>query len=200
MSKKSYVSQSLGCKIHRHQFLVRKNWYFWKLYVVCKVMHTDNDRQDIVQLLSSANLEGLIYISKMKRIFIPALLLGLTFAGCQNKTDKMDHFDHEETPALTNDSTDAASDTEVDETAELDASDYDAQLDAYESYIDTYISLLNKSKSGHELSAMKAYLAYMKKAQDLSSELDQHEGDMNSEQQKRFADLKDKFAKSLMTI
>ncbi len=138
----------------------------------------------------------------MKILFIPALLLGLTFASCKNKTDNnFKHKDHgaemsdEPTEKLLND-------PDVDEAANsVGSSDYDELLDSYESYIESYISLMKKASSKNgDISDMEEYLAFMKKAQDLSSELDKNQDDMTSEQKKRFNDLQDKFAKSLMEI
>lgn len=63
--------------------------------------------------------------------------------------------------------------------------DWDALLDSYEDYVDSYISLLKKANAG-DLSALSEYPNFFQKAQDLGEKMSNASSDLSASQLNRY--------------
>lgn len=73
--------------------------------------------------------------------------------------------------------------------------DWDAMLDAYDSYVTKYISYLKKASKG-DMSALSEYPALMEKAQELSVKMENAQGDMTSAQWARYMKITNRMAQA----
>ena len=63
--------------------------------------------------------------------------------------------------------------------------DWDALLDSYEEYVDSYISLLEKASDG-DMSALSEYPRYLSEAQDMGEKLEKVTSELTPSQLSRF--------------
>lgn len=75
----------------------------------------------------------------------------------------------------------------------------DELLDSYESYIDKYISVMQKV-SKNDMSAIEEYPALIEQAEKLGTELDKNQDEMTSSQLNRFMKLQSKFTKAMSNL
>lgn len=64
----------------------------------------------------------------------------------------------------------------------------DKMLDSYEEYVTEYLSYMEKAKSG-DMSTLSKYPELLKKAQELSSQIEECKGEMTAEQWNRFNEI-----------
>lgn len=74
-----------------------------------------------------------------------------------------------------------------------DSEDWDALLDAYESYVTKYLSYAKKAAKG-DASALSEYPALMEKAEELGHRLENAKDDMSAKQLKRYMAITSKMA------
>lgn len=85
------------------------------------------------------------------------------------------------------------------EESSTNSSEWDKVLDDYESMIDSYAKIAEKSKSG-DMSAIADLTNYMSKLESISSKLDGAESDLTPAQATRFVKLQAKMAKVAATL
>ena len=78
-------------------------------------------------------------------------------------------------------------------TSSSDFEDWDALLNAYENYVDKYISYMKKAAKG-DMTALAEYPSLMEKAQEFSEKLQNAQGEMSSSQLARFNKINMKMA------
>lgn len=76
---------------------------------------------------------------------------------------------------------------------------WDKVLDDFEKYVDQYISLLKKSKSG-DLSAMTEYVSFLEKAEKLEKDLDRAEDELSASQLQRYLKITQKMTNAALEI
>ena len=64
----------------------------------------------------------------------------------------------------------------------------DKMLESYEEYVTEYLSYMEKAKSG-DMSTLSKYPELLKKAQELSSQIEECKGEMTAEQWNRFNEI-----------
>ena len=64
----------------------------------------------------------------------------------------------------------------------------DKMLESYEEYVTEYLSYMDKAKSG-DMSTLSKYPELLKKAQELSSQIEECKGEMTAEQWNRFNEI-----------
>ncbi len=74
-----------------------------------------------------------------------------------------------------------------------DSEDWDALLDAYESYVTKYLSYAKKAAKG-DASALSEYPALIEKAEELGHRLENAKDDMSAKQLKRYMAITSKMA------
>lgn len=105
--------------------------------------------------------------------------------------------------SIQNDSDEIVSATAVSEESEVESeestssNDWDTVLNEYEKYIDSYIKLYKKAQSG-DASALTEYASFLEKAQSLSEELNNAQGELTPSQASRLAKLQQKLANAMM--
>ena len=75
-------------------------------------------------------------------------------------------------------------------------SDWDAVLDEYEKYVNTYVSLYKKAMNG-DMSAMEEYASMLEKAENFSSKLENASGDLTASQIARMNRINQKMLNSM---
>ena len=85
------------------------------------------------------------------------------------------------------------------EESSTNSSEWDKVLDDYESMIDSYAKIAEKSKNG-DMSAIADLTNYMSKLESISSKLDGAESDLTQAQATRFVKLQAKMAKVAATL
>ena len=78
-------------------------------------------------------------------------------------------------------------------TSSSGSEDWDALLNAYENYVDKYISYMNKAAKG-DMTALAEYPSLMEKAQEFSEKLQNAQGEMSSSQWARYSKITMKMA------
>lgn len=73
--------------------------------------------------------------------------------------------------------------------------DWDALLKSYEQYVDKYISYMKKAAKG-DMSALSEYPTLMEKAQELSSKMEDAQGEMSASQWARYMKITNKMAQA----
>jgi len=76
-----------------------------------------------------------------------------------------------------------------------ESKDWDALLDAYDSYVTKYISYMKKAAKG-DMSALSEYPALMQKAQEFSDKMANAEGDMSDAQWARYIKITTKMTQA----
>lgn len=69
--------------------------------------------------------------------------------------------------------------------------DWDALLDSYEDYVDSYISLLKKANAG-DLDALSEYPSFLQKAQEMGEKMSNASGDLSVSQLNRYNQINQK--------
>ncbi len=77
--------------------------------------------------------------------------------------------------------------------------DWDAMLDAYDSYVTKYITFVKKAANG-DMSAMSEYPVLMEKAEELSEEIADAQDDMSTAQWERYMKITNKMAKAALEM
>ena len=77
--------------------------------------------------------------------------------------------------------------------------DWDALLDSYEEYVDSYISLLKKASDG-DLNAMSEYADHLNKAQEFSKKLTDSTDEMTVSQVNRFNKITQKMLQAVQEM
>ena len=73
--------------------------------------------------------------------------------------------------------------------------DIDAYIKSYEEYVDQYLKLIKKSKSG-DLSAMTEYTEYLQKTSDVSEKIQNIKSEMSPAQMDKFLKIHTKLIKA----
>lgn len=96
---------------------------------------------------------------------------------------------------------DASEETSYDEeeSASSNGEDWDALLDSYEEYVDSYISLLKKASDG-DLNAMSEYADHLNKAQEFSKKLTDSTDEMTVSQVNRFNKITQKMLQAVQEM
>lgn len=96
---------------------------------------------------------------------------------------------------------DASEETSYDEeeSASSNGEDWDALLDSYEEYVDSYISLLKKASAG-DLSAVSEYTSYMSKAQEVSQKMADATSKLSPAQLSRFNKINQKMLQAAQNM
>ena len=96
---------------------------------------------------------------------------------------------------------DASAETSYDEEepASDDGEDWDALLDSYEEYVDSYISLLKKASDG-DLSAMSEYTDYLNKAEEFGKKLENSTDEMSVSQVARLNKITQKMLQAVQDM
>ncbi len=82
----------------------------------------------------------------------------------------------------------------------IDEEDFNKLLDSYENYVDQYIKFFKKASKGDTPSAMSEYAILLEKATELSEKLEKTQGQMTSEQLRRYLDITAKFTAGIAEI
>ena len=97
---------------------------------------------------------------------------------------------------------DSSSDDSYDDSyigSSSESSDWDELLDSYEQYVDDYISLLKKAKSG-DVSALSEYASVFDDANELSDKLQNAKSEMSASQLSRYNKITMKMAKAAQEL
>lgn len=139
-------------------------------------------------------------------IFLLALLV-----SCSGKKDnkKEDKSKNAETTVVSNeDETESSSDYDVvddedlsvvtiedfdddDNSSSSSSNDYDAMLDSYEKYVDSYVSVMKKAAAG-DMTALTEYPALFEKAEEFSDQMSSAQGSMTTAQWTRYIKITQK--------
>ena len=76
---------------------------------------------------------------------------------------------------------------------------WDKLLDEYEQYVDSYIKLMKKAKSG-DMSAITEYASMLENAERLSDEIEKDQGEMSSAQLKRYTKITQKLTNAALEM
>lgn len=68
---------------------------------------------------------------------------------------------------------------------ETDGEDWDAVLDSYEDYVDSYISMLEKAQAG-DMDALSEYPTFLQKAQELGQKMSVASSELSASQLNRY--------------
>lgn len=79
------------------------------------------------------------------------------------------------------------------------SANWDEILKSYEQYVDKYISLMKKASKG-DMSATLEYVSFMKKAQDLSSKMQNAQGEMSPDQWARYMKILSKMTNAMQEM
>ena len=120
--------------------------------------------------------------------------LALLIAACGSKKSEDNDFDVEEIEEV-EDPLDAEDTDDYEFSREESSStDWDAVLDEYEKYVDSYIKLVNKVNKG-DVSALSEYAEMLEKAESFADKLDNADDEMTAMQLARYEKITMKMSK-----
>lgn len=96
---------------------------------------------------------------------------------------------------------DASAETSYDEEepASSDGEDWDALLNSYEEYVNSYVSMLQKASAG-DMSALTESASFLQKAQELTQKLSSATSGMSSAQLSRFNEINQKMLQAAQNM
>lgn len=142
-------------------------------------------------------------VRNLQLAIVAVIALSLTSCG-NKKTEKETSFDetivNETTGSEIEEIVDEPADNHSEEIKEVvtiskGGEDWDAYLKSYEEFINQYIKLLEKSKSG-DMSALMEYAGYMEKASDLQEKMEKAKSELSPAQMTKFLKLQNKLIKA----
>lgn len=125
-------------------------------------------------------------------IFAAVIIVAMVFTSCGGSTASKSVENNQDSISTISESDPSVASSEEEGQAN---EDWDAVLKSYETYIDNYIALMKKAKTG-DASALSDYPAMMQNATDLQTKLGSAENQLSTSQMAKFLELQNKLVKA----
>lgn len=133
-------------------------------------------------------------MKKGMSIFAAVIIVAMVFTSCGGSTASKSVGNNQDSISTITESDPSITSSEEEGEANKNE-DWDAVLKSYETYIDNYIALMKKAKTG-DASALSDYPAMMQNATDLQTKLGSAENQLSTSQMEKFLDLQNKLIKA----